>query len=145
MIGLVVGAIAIAAWFKPAPNAEPHAAKTYSTEDVALSKKAVCDAFETVHNAVIINTRRDGGSNPTTVLAVAANARLALYVGGGYLMDTLIRNPATPADLAAPVRKLAESYRYITIQYLVGKQTADLNDPLREADSATVAIQAACR
>ncbi|PND55848.1 hypothetical protein CRM90_20515 [Mycobacterium sp. ENV421] len=145
MIGLVVGAIAIAAWFKAAPTAEQHGGKTYSAEDVTHAKMAVCDAFGTIHDAVLINTARNGGSNPAAVMAIAANARLAMYAGGGYMIDALIRNPATPAELATPVRKLAELYRYVAIQYLINKTNADLKDPLREADSATLAIQTACK
>jgi hypothetical protein len=145
VIALIAVAVAIGAWFRPAPKPETPAAKTYSDQEVADAKKAVCDAFDTVHNIVGINTGRDGGSDPTAILAVAANARIALYDGADYLLEILAKNPATPADLSASVNNLADTFRYLTIQYLANKQSAELEAPLRDADAATVAIQASCK
>ncbi|WP_328350335.1 hypothetical protein OG976_15580 [Mycobacterium sp. NBC_00419] len=144
VIALIAVAVAIGAWFRPAPKAEAPAAKTYSEQEVADAKKAVCDAFDTVHEAVRINTGRDGGSDPTATLAVAANARLSMYGGADYLMETLQKHPATPADLSASVQKLADTFRVLTIQFMINKQNSDLEEPLREADSATTAIQSIC-
>ena len=127
------------------PKPEAPAAKTYSEQEIADAKKAVCDAFTTVHEAVRINTGRDGGSDPTAILAVAANARLSMYGGAGYLVDTLEKNPATPTDLVTPVQKLADTFRYLTIQFMINKQNSDLDEPLREADSATASIQSICK
>ncbi|EHB55684.1 putative alanine and proline rich membrane protein [Mycolicibacterium rhodesiae JS60] len=145
VIAVIAVAVAIGAWLRPVPKPETPAVKTYSEQEVADAKKAVCDAFDTVHEAVRINTGRDGGSDPTAILAVAANARLSMYGGAGYLSDILQKNPATPADLSAPVQKLADTFRYLTIQFMINKQNADLGDPLREADSATTAIQSICK
>ena len=46
VIALIAVAVAIAAWFRPAPKAETPAAKTYSEQEIADAKKAVCDAYE---------------------------------------------------------------------------------------------------
>ncbi len=145
VIAVIAIAVAIGAWFRPAPTPQTPAAKTYSDQEVADAKKAVCDAFDAVHEAVRINTGRDGGTDPTAILAVAANARLSMYGGAGYLVDTLQSNPATPADLSAPVQKLANTFRYLTIQFMLNKQNSDLDEPLREADSATASIQSICK
>jgi hypothetical protein len=145
VIALIAVAVAIGAWFRPAPKPETPAAKTYSDQEVANAKKAVCDAFDTVHDAVRINTGRDGGSDPTAILAVAANARLSMYGGAGYLVDTLEKNPATPSELSESVRKLADTFRFLTIQFMINKQNSDLDEPLREADSATASIQSICK
>ena len=45
-IALVAVAVAIAAWFTPAPKAEVPAAKTYTEQETADAKKAVCEAFD---------------------------------------------------------------------------------------------------
>ncbi len=52
VIALIAVAVAIAAWFRPAPKAETPAAKTYSEQEIADAKKAVCDAYERVNKAV---------------------------------------------------------------------------------------------
>ncbi len=145
VIAVIAVAVAIGAWFRPTPKPEAPAAKTYSDQEVADAKKAVCDAFDLVHEAVRINTGRDGGADPAATLAVAANARLSLYGGAGYLIDTLQKNPATPEELSGSVQKLADTFRYLTIQFMINKQNSDLDEPLRDADSATASIQSICK
>ncbi|AQT82512.1 hypothetical protein B1R94_02565 [Mycolicibacterium litorale] len=145
VVALISVAVAIGAWFRPAPKPEAPAAKTYSEQEATDAKKAVCDAFDIVHNAVRINTGRNGGTDATTTLAVAANARLSLYGGGGYLQDVLGANPATPKDLAGPIGQLANVYRKLALGYLADVSDADLEPSLTLADSSTVAVKSACQ
>ena len=145
VIAVIAVAVAIGAWFRPIPKPETPAAKTYSEREVADAKKAVCSAFETAHNAVRINTGRNGGTDATTTLAVAANARLSLYAGGGYLRDALEKNPATPKELASAVTDLSDIFRKIAIDYLADKSDADIEPSLRIADSSSVAVKTACQ
>ncbi|WP_431237827.1 hypothetical protein ACQ86B_24655 [Mycolicibacterium aichiense] len=145
VIALIAVAVAIGAWFRPAPKPETPAVKTYSEQEVADAKKAVCDAFLTVHNGVRINTGRNGGTDPTATLAVAANARLSLYGGGGYMSDVLEQHPATPKELADAVNQLSEVFRKLAIGYLADVSDTDLEPSLQQADNATVAVKNACQ
>lgn len=49
--------------------------------------------------------------DPTGDLAVAANARLALYSGGDYLLRRLTAEPATPASCAMPSARSPTLYK----------------------------------
>lgn len=52
VIGLVFGAIAVAAYFKATPKAEAPASKVYSEQEMADTKKAVCDAYAKADRAI---------------------------------------------------------------------------------------------
>ncbi len=117
-IALVAAGIAIGAWFRPLPKNDPPPAPTYSSQQVADAKSKVCAAYAKVHHAVLANTGRTGDSDPTTQLALAANARIALFDSGEYLLKILAREPATPADLASAATKLADSYQELAVDYL---------------------------
>ncbi|AKN16914.1 hypothetical protein MHAE_01200 [Mycobacterium haemophilum DSM 44634] len=126
--------VAIFGWFQPLPNNKPPPPPTYTDQQVADAKTKVCATYDKVHHAVLANTGRSGGSDPTATLAVAANARIALYDGGEYLVKTLTQEPATPADLAAATRALASAYQELAIGYL-----AEATDP--EIESSFHAVE----
>jgi hypothetical protein len=84
-------------------------------------KTRVCTAFDTVSNAVSINTHADLGPDPVALTAVAGNARLALIGGGQYLLTQI--DSATPNNLADPVRSFAYDLQDIGIYALAGQQT----------------------
>ena len=123
VIGLVVGAIAIAAWLKPAPKPETPAAKVYSEQEVADAKKSVCDAFDQVKKSVTAAGGKTG-DNPTDTFVVAVNIRVALTASSNYLFQTLDANSAVPKDLADPVRNLAITYRKIVMEQLADTSAA---------------------
>ncbi len=77
----------------------------YTDAQRSDAKAATCAAFDTVRTGVATNTNVTAPGGPDDIagaLAVAANARVALYDGGQYLLARL--DPATPADLAAEIR-----------------------------------------
>jgi hypothetical protein len=144
VLSLVVGALAIAALVKAAPKAEAPAAKVYSEQEVADAKKAVCDAFDLVHNAIVVTNNKSGGSDPTAILAVAANARLSAHAGGEYLAEVLNQYPATTTDLANSIRDLAKNLDKLTLEYLGETPNAEQEPLLRNADDATARIRRQC-
>ncbi|WP_431237822.1 hypothetical protein ACQ86B_24625 [Mycolicibacterium aichiense] len=144
MLSLVVGAIALVALLKPAPKAEAPAVKIYSDQEVNAAKKAVCDAYDLVHQAIVVTNNKSGGSDTTAILAVAANGRLAAHAGGQYLSEALDRYPATPPQLAQGVHDLAAALDALTLEYLAETSNSEQDPLLRAADDATVRIKNQC-
>ena len=64
-----------------------------------------------------------------------------------YLLATLAQEPATPAELAAAVRKQANAFQEILINYLDGIYKSDpgMQPALNAADEATDTIQRLCK
>ncbi|WP_193044791.1 hypothetical protein [Mycolicibacterium baixiangningiae] len=81
-------------------------APTYDAADQTAAKDSACAAFAQVRTGVATNTHLEspgGDSDVTGVMAVAANARVALMGGGQYLLASM--EPATPPELAEPLRQ----------------------------------------
>ena len=79
-------------------------------------KARVCNAFDTVSQAVQMQTHADLGPDPVAQKAVAANARLAMVGGGDYLLSHL--DPKTPPELADAVRSFANNLEDIGMNAL---------------------------
>jgi hypothetical protein len=146
LIGVLLGVVG---WFRPiSHNGRPPnpPVPTFNGQQVANAKAQICDAYNLVHDAVIINTHRP---NPVPrdaigALAAAANGRLALYAGGDYLLNRLAMEPAAPADLAEAVRSLASKSKELGMVFLADKLDA-IQDPLRRAlDSDVATIDRLC-
>lgn len=145
---VAIGAIAVGAWLRPLPDSKSHSAspvQKYTDQQVAEAKQTVCAAYEKVHHAVIVNTGRAGGNDPTSVLGLAANARIALYDGGGYLLTTLAKEPATPADLAEATRALADSYQQLAIDYMAEAPQSEIQSALHTADGPNATVYKLCK
>ncbi|HTQ22956.1 hypothetical protein [Mycobacterium sp.] len=142
---MVTLGVAIGGWFRPVSNDRPQVAPTYTTEQVATAKAKVCTAFEKVHQAVRSNFARDKGSDPNQQLLVAVTAQQALLAGSVYLQTTLSEEAATPADLATAVRKLIDVFQSLTVDYLNGHGSPDVDPSLRAADEATLSIEGFCK
>jgi hypothetical protein len=127
-IAVIAVAVAIAAWFRPAHSSAP----SFDGQQTTEAKKSVCTAYNSVKQAVVINTHMENprGDDPVGHLAVAANARLALLGGGQYLQDRLAAAPAAPADLANAVTTMAKTTEDLGMGYLTGASSLAL-DPLR--------------
>jgi hypothetical protein len=143
VIALIAVAVAIAAWFRPAPKAEIPAAKTFSEQEIADAKKAVCDAFERAFNALTANSRQP--DSPSEGLAVIANSRIAIHAAGTYLTATLRDQPAAPEEIAAPVKSLANQYQRMVLDQIGGADRATLDEEYQNADSLTSKISKACK
>jgi hypothetical protein len=142
-LALLVAAIAtgLAIWavLKPAPQT------TAGPQLVGDPKQRVCSAFQTVTEAVRLQTHADLGQDPVAVEAVAANARLALYGGGQYLMSRV--GSDTPSDLADAARAFATNLEDIGMNALAGLQNSDpaQANRLTEGQNASAKIAGMCK
>ena len=131
-VALVVAvvALALAVWglFSESSN-------TPATALPGDPKTRVCTAFETVTKAVPLQTNNDLGPEPVAQAAVAANARLALFGGGQYLLNSL--DSATPKELADAVRVFATNLRDIGMNALAGAENSDPDQVIRMAEGDT--------
>ena len=144
VIAVIAVAVAVGAWFRPMPKPEAPAAKTYSDQEVADAKKAVCDAFDRTHKALEVTNGKNAGTDPTAILAVAANGRIALTVGADYLLAAIDANPALNPDFADAVKDLAGSYRRMAVDYLAEVPATDMNATFQMADGAAARVGQFC-
>jgi hypothetical protein len=97
---------------------------------------------------VSINTNLQPPGGPEDVtgsLAVAANSRIALYDGGQYLLARL--DPATPPELADPVKKFGNLLMDIGAAATAGQQNSEPEQTarLKDADAANTTIIELCK
>jgi hypothetical protein len=81
----------------------------------------------------------------TGSLAVAANARVALYDGGQYLLSKL--DSATPEELADAVRNFANDLMDIGAAATAGAQNSEPEQAarLKQADASNATITQLCK
>ncbi len=127
-IALVALGLAIGAWLRPSHQG----AQSFTDQQTADAKAKVCAESTAVRRAVVSQTHLQNPlpGDPNGALAVAANARLALYSGGDYLRYHLASEPAAPADLAQAVTKMADTLQQLSIGYMSGAPDF-VQDPLR--------------
>ena len=111
-------------------------------------KGSICETFNVIRNGVQINTNLQPPGGPEDVtgsMAVAANARLALYDGGQYLLARL--QPDTPSELADAIRKFANNLMDIGARSTSGIPNSDPGQAarLKEADEANKSITDLCK
>ncbi len=132
-VGIAIGALVVAGSSDSSATALPGDPKT-----------RVCDAFDTVSKAVPLQTNNDLGSDDVAQAAVAANARLALFGGGQYLLNSL--DSETPEELADPVRSFGTTLQEIGMNALAGATNSDPDQVTRlaEADATRQLIVDLC-
>jgi hypothetical protein len=111
---------------------------------VADAKAKVCAAYGKVHHAVGLTSGRSS-DDPTTRLVIATSGRQALDVGSGFLLARLTEEPATPSDLAIAVRKLANAFQELAINYLAEVSDSELDPLLRISDQESLTIENRCK
>jgi hypothetical protein len=150
LVALIGVAAGVAAWFRPMPQPTAAAASpepTYTEQQIGDAKRNVCDAYGLVRTAVSVTTNKQapGGDDFATKTAIAANGRLALHGGGGYLLERLSADPATPSNLAVAIRSLAATLRKLAIVDL-GEQPDSAQPPLRDSVPRVIAnIDGLCK
>jgi hypothetical protein len=148
VVALVVALIAVglAAWaLMKEPSQEGQVFTGTASDD---PKGSICESFNVIRNGVQINTNLQPPGGPEDVtgsMAVAANARLALYDGGQYLLARL--QPGTPDELADAVRKFANNLMDIGARSTSGIPNSDPGQAarLKEADEANAKITELCK
>ena len=136
LIAVVALGVAIWALLRPPSDTPPPP----NAQQVADAKARVCAAYNTVRTAVALQTQADVGTDPAASQAIAANARLAMAVGGQHLIDNL--SPAVPPELAELIRSLATDLQNLTINALAGTAGDEASQVARlqglEANSAKI-------
>lgn len=149
VLSLLAAGLAVAAWFRPSPESRPPTPPklTYSAQQVTQAKAHVCDAYQKEQKALDLAGARNGGDDPTAVLAVATAIRQVLDVGSRNLLAKLAEEPATPSDLANAVHVLARLDLELTIGYLDGLSNSDpeLQPTLKAGDEAALNVQRLCK
>lgn len=117
VIALIAVGLAVVGWFRPSTGAP-----SFNDDQTAEAKANICEAFNNVSEAVVTNTHRANPveGDPVGALSVAANARLALYAGGGYLQDRIDAEPATPAELTEAIKSMSKTLEDLGIGYMAG-------------------------
>jgi hypothetical protein len=120
----------------------------YSGAQRADAKTKICAATDVVRKGVSLNTNLQPAGGPEDVtgsLAVAANARIALYNGGQYLLARL--DPATPPELADAVKKFGNLLMDIGAGATAGQQNSEPEQTarLKDADAANTTITDLCK
>ncbi|KWX68579.1 hypothetical protein [Mycobacterium sp. NAZ190054] len=117
----------------------------YTDQQRDAARTAICSAFETVRTGVATNTNVEAPDDIAGALAAAANARVALFDGGQYLLARL--DPATPTDLAGEVRRFANQLMDIGAAATAGVPNDDPVQAgrLQDAEAAGTAISGRCR
>jgi hypothetical protein len=140
LVAVAAIVVAILAW-----TASPSAAE--STKLPGDPKVRVCTAFDTVSNAVLLQTHEKLGTDPVGLAAVAGNARLALLGGGQYLLSRLDSAAAPEPDLADAVRAFAYELQDIGMNALAGAANTDTAqaDRLKDADLVRQHIVELCK
>lgn len=146
-VALVVAALSLGVAVVALLRAGSHEPE-YTADQRSAAKATVCAAFETVSSGVAMNTNLAPPGGPDDIggaLAVAANARVALYDGGQYLLARLA--PATPADLAGEIRNFGNQLMDIGAAATAGVPNTDPVQAgrLTAAEAAGTAVAGMCR
>ena len=144
VVGLVAAGLAVWALMKE-PQEQARVFTGTSTDD---PKGSICEAFTVIRDGVQINTNLQAPGGPedaTGTMAVAANARVALYDGGQYLLARL--QPGTPPELADAIRSFANNLMDIGARSTAGIPNSEPAQAarLKEADTANAKITVLCK
>jgi hypothetical protein len=144
----VVAGVGLAGWLRPVQDHKSGpAAPTYTDQQIATAKSKVCAAAEKMQHSRDLVQQQVGSSDHATQLGVAALTEIDLDFSNRYLLATLAEEPATPAELAAAVRKQADAFQQVLINYLDGVYKTDpaMQPALNAADVATDTIRQTCK
>jgi hypothetical protein len=146
---VAIAAAALSGWLliRLAQEGTPNS-PNYSGAQRADAKQKICTATDLVRKGVSLNTNLQPPGGPEDVtgsLAVAANARVALYDGGQYLLARL--DPATPPELADAVKKFGNLLMDIGAGATSGQQNSEPEQAarLKDADAANTTITELCK
>jgi len=138
---VAVIAVGLAVWALVRPPSET----SMGGQQPGDPKARVCTAFDTVTKAVRLQTHANLGPDPVAVEVVAAQARLALFGGGQYLLSRL--GPDTPQELADEVRAFANNLEDIGMNALAGVPNSDpaQTDRFQKGEENSANIVSLCK
>ncbi|WP_192860315.1 hypothetical protein [Mycobacterium sp. MS1601] len=132
-------AVSLYAWWSSTRSVE------YTAEQQSAARDSACAAYTTVRTGVQTNTNLAvAGDDVGGALAVAANSRVALMSGGQYVLDRV--DPATPAELAEPLRRFGNTLLDVGAAATAGALNTDpaQAELLREVDELNGQLTALC-
>ena len=146
-IALIALGVAISSWFRPLPENKPPSSRpapNFSTQQIGDAKVKVCAAYDRIHHAVLANTARNGGTDPASVLGLAANARIALYDGGEYLDESL--SAATSHAIGASVRSQStiDAYQELAVNYMAEATDAEIQSSFQILETTGSKVAGMC-
>jgi hypothetical protein len=144
VIALIAVAVAVGAWFRPAPKPDTPGVKTYSEEEVADAKEAVCGAFQQTQQTLKV-TGSKTGDNPTASFIIAVNSRLAIQTVSSYLRSIAENQPASPKDLSDNINGLADLYRSILLKQMAEVSQPELEPLYNSLDKSVDDVIQACK
>jgi len=107
--------------------------------------KALCELYDQVQDAVQLNTNMSSPDDtPTGTLAVAANARVALFVGAELLRQGLHDNPNASPNLSKKLGETASTLDGLVLGYLDNKSEDQLTPLRRDLDSEFAVLDVQC-
>lgn len=113
--------------------------------EVAEANVKVCPACEKIHHPCKGTSHTIKAPDPNHKLVVALIGQQALAAEGDYLQTTLTEEAAAPAELALAVQKLVDVSQSLTINFLNGQGSLEVDHSLRAVDEATLAIHGICK
>lgn len=149
-VSAVIAAVALclAGWALLRSHNSDAGAGHFSDAQQADAKAKTCGAIDLVRRGVSRNTNiviPGGEADIAGNLASAANARVALYDGGQYLLDRL--DPATPTDIGETARSFANTLMDIAAAATAGALDSDPDQVarLKSAEEANVKLGELCK
>jgi hypothetical protein len=146
VVALVAIALAIGAWFRPAPQVPTPADNSphYSDLQIAEAKKALCAAEDLVNRATTYagNQKSD---DPTQQLAIAVNVRLTGSLSAQYFQTKLTQYPATPKDLTTGLQELILANQDIALLQIANASKDEFDSSYQAYDAAQSKVTEACK
>lgn len=144
---LALGAVALSGWTALRSSTEESAVPIADEQSRVEGQRRICDAFTVVRQGVSLNTNLEvpgRGGDPAAGMSVAANARLALFGEGEYLLARL--DMAAPSELRDATRSLADALLDIGPTSIAGVPTTDPAQAqrLRSAEDLSTRVADLC-
>jgi hypothetical protein len=143
-LGLAALVVAVAGCSQPAPSTQA-AKPTFSDQQVAEAKKAVCDDYEKGFRAIQVAASKSPETSDETFSSTTLNARIAEIGVANYLFNSLNANPAAPAELRDLVDRLAALYQKIAIMQLSDATREEIAPTADKAQELTPGISRICQ
>ena len=140
VLGLLGLGIGTAAWFRAAPRPEA----SYSTQEVADAKKAVCEAYAKGVRSMRVVAGRVV-DNPAEVLPVAVNSRLAEVAVANYYINALSANPAVPSELQNLLLRLSQAYQDVALIQLADGTPLDYKSEKEIVNESVAKLDQSCQ
>ncbi len=141
LLAIVLGAAAL---LKPTPELSPETTQqSFSAVETEDAKTSLCAVYSRAFKSVR-NVGSKNSSDTTVSYILGVESQLAFNAAADALMEHLNARPATPADLAAAVTRLASSFNDIVLARLADADESEIAQISAEMDAAEAIVQQEC-